>query len=103
VGLGASLTASGDAAGADAAFGRAAAAMEALRRGGRTGEATLAAALHHAAGDRRAEAIQCLETLLDRADLPFTGWTIPIEPLLDPLREDPGFQRVTARLAERAR
>jgi TolB-like protein/Tfp pilus assembly protein PilF len=103
VGLGASLTASGDAAGADAAFGRAAAAMEALRRGGRTGEATLATALHHAAGDRRAEAIQCLETLLDRADLPFTGWTIPIEPLLDPLREDPGFQRVTARLAERAR
>jgi DNA-binding winged helix-turn-helix (wHTH) protein/Tfp pilus assembly protein PilF len=103
VGLGAALTASGDTAGADAAFARAASAVEALRRGGRGSEAMLAAALHHAVCGRQTDAVQWLETLLDRAELPFSGWTIPIEPLLEPLREAPDFQRVIARLAERAR
>ena len=38
-----------------------------------------------------------------RPDLPFTGWTIPIEPLLDRLRGHPAFAGVLAKLAERAR
>ena len=41
VGLGASLAADGDTAGAESAFGKATAAIDALRKGGRTGEAAL--------------------------------------------------------------
>jgi DNA-binding winged helix-turn-helix (wHTH) protein/tetratricopeptide (TPR) repeat protein len=103
VGLGAALAAAGDTAGAEAAFERVVAAIAALRRGGRASEGTLAAALHHVVRGQADDAVQCLNVLLDRAELPFTGWTIPIEPLLEPLRERPDFQRVTARLAERAR
>ncbi|HSC29013.1 MAG TPA: winged helix-turn-helix domain-containing protein [Vicinamibacterales bacterium] len=103
VGLGAAQDASGDANGADAAFARADKAIEALRSGGRGSEAALAAALQHAVRGRPAEAVNCLETLLERAEQPYAGWTIPIEPLLEPLRDREDFQRVTTRLAERAR
>jgi hypothetical protein len=40
---------------------------------------------------------------MERAQLPFAGWTIPVEPLLEPLRESNGYQGVAGRLAERAR
>lgn len=103
VGLGASLAAAGDNDGRDAAFGRVASAIESLRRGGRGSEATLAAALHHTVRGQFDEAIQCLNVLLERAELPFTGWTIPVEPLLAPLRDTTGYERVAERLAERAR
>jgi tetratricopeptide (TPR) repeat protein len=103
VGLGAALAADGKAAAAEGAFAKAAAAIDALRKGGRTGEAALAEALHHAVRGRDAAAITCLQTLLDRPEMSFSGWTIPIEPLLHPLRTRPAFQPVLARLAERAR
>jgi DNA-binding winged helix-turn-helix (wHTH) protein/tetratricopeptide (TPR) repeat protein len=103
VGLGAALDAAGDNDGRDAAFGRVSAAIESLRRGGRSSEATLAAALHHAVLGESDEAIQCLHALMERAQLPFAGWTIPVEPLLEPLRESNGYQGVAGRLAERAR
>ena len=35
-------------------------------------------------------------------ELPFTGWTIPVEPLLVPLRNRPDFEANAARLAENA-
>ncbi len=103
VGLGASLATAGDNDGRDAAFSRVATAIESLRRGGRGSEATLAAALHHTVLGQFDEAIQCLHVLLDRAELPFTGWTIPVEPLLEPLREQDGYRRIADRLADRAR
>ena len=103
VGLGAALTAAGDAAGAADAFSRTTAAIDALRRGGRGSEATIAEALHQAARGRADEALQALTLLLDRSDLPFTGWTIPIEPLLADLRETPGYRQIATRLADRAR
>ena len=103
VGLGAALARADDASGADAAFGRAEAAIDALRKGGRSTEALLSAALHHAVRDRPDEAIDCLSALLERAELPFSGWTIPIEPLLATIRETADFARVTSRLAERTR
>ena len=103
VGLGAALAADGDASAADAAFAKAAAAIDALRRGGRTGEATIAEALHHAVRGRDDAAMTCLQTMLDRAEMPFTGWTIPVEPLLHELRGRPAFHPVLGRLAERAR
>ena len=103
VGLGAALAADGDASAADAAFAKAAAAIDALRRGGRMGEATIAEALHHAVRGRDGAAMTCLQTLLDRAEMPFSGWTIPLEPLLHELRGRPAFHPILARLAERAK
>ncbi len=103
VGLGAALTAAGDHAGAEDAFKRVDAAVEALKRGGRGTESAMAAALHHAARGRAREAFDCLSTLLDRAELPFSGWTIPIEPLFARLRESRDFEQIAVRLADRAR
>jgi tetratricopeptide (TPR) repeat protein len=103
VGLGAALAVAGDPAGAAAAFGRATAAIDALRRGGRGGEATLAEAFHHSVAGRPDAALECLRTLLDKAEAAFTGWTIPIEPLFEPLRGSPGFEALLGVLAERAR
>lgn len=102
VGLGAALANGGEQAAAGEALARAEAAIDALRRGGRGTEATLAQALLNTVQGRREDAISCLFSLLERADLPFSGWTIPIEPLLAPLRETADFERVSRRLAERA-
>ena len=58
--------------------------------------------LHSVRGDAAA-AIQSLTTLLERPDLPFSGWTIPIEPLLAAVRQHADYEGVRAKLAERAR
>jgi hypothetical protein len=47
--------------------------------------------------------LEVLHALLDKPDMPFSGWTIPIEPLLASLRKHSDYQRVTGRLSERAR
>jgi adenylate cyclase len=103
VGLGAALAAAGDSAGADVAFAQADRAIEGLRRGGRVGEACLGQAFQHAVHARPADVIETLLRLFERPDVPFTGWTLPIEPLLEPLRSDSGFQAILASLADRAR
>jgi DNA-binding winged helix-turn-helix (wHTH) protein/Tfp pilus assembly protein PilF len=103
VGFGAALAAAGQSDGAANAFGRAEQAIAALRRGRRGGEATLAEAFLHCVNGRADKAIACLTDLLDRPELPFAGWTIPVEPLFEPLGATDSFQRVLARLAERAR
>jgi len=53
------------------------------------------------AGDRTGT-IETLGQLLSSAPPGAAGWTLPVEPLLAPLRTDPAFQIVLARLAERA-
>jgi DNA-binding winged helix-turn-helix (wHTH) protein/tetratricopeptide (TPR) repeat protein len=103
VGLGAALRAAGKSKQADTAFTRASGAIDALRRGGRSTEATLAHAFRHATAGAADDAIVCLRSLLEKSDLPFSGWTIPIEPLLDPLRGSRPFQDVLDALAARAR
>ena len=103
VGLGAALKAARKTKEADAAFEKAQAAIDALRRGGRSTEATLTHAFLHTVADRHNEALQCLRTLLDKSDLPFSGWTVPIEPLLRPLHRLPAFQEILNTLATRAR
>ena len=65
-------------------------------------EAAMATAFLRATRDEPAGAVDCLGTLLERAEVPFTGWTIPIEPLLEPLRGRDDFQPVLDRLAVRA-
>ena len=103
VGLGAAHTAHGNQRAADAAFKRATSAIDALRRGGRNTEAALAAAFQDAVCGRHDEALEALKRLVDRPELPFTGWTIPIEPLFAPLRKNPAFKAVLATLAQHAR
>jgi DNA-binding winged helix-turn-helix (wHTH) protein/Tfp pilus assembly protein PilF len=103
VGLGAARVAAGDASGAQESFARATAAIDALRRGGRTSEAMMAEAMLHAVRGDTSRAVDALNALLDKPDMPFSGWTIPIEPLFEPIRRLKDFQQVTARLAERAR
>ena len=103
VGLGAAQRGAGKTTQADAAFTHASAAIDALRRGGRNTEATLAHAFLHATTGTPDEAVRCLKSLLEKPDLPFSGWTIPIEPLLDPLRGGRPFQDVLEALAARAR
>lgn len=103
IGLGVALRGAGDKKKADAAFAKASAAIDALRRGRRNSEATLAHAFLHASTGRTADAITCLKDLLERAEVPFTGWTLPIEPLLEPIRQTREFQDVLHALAARAR
>ncbi len=103
VGYGAALAAQGKAEASAAAFDRAGTAIDSLRRGGRGAEATLAEAFLHSVNGRPGEAIECLTLLLDRPELPFAGWTIPVEPLFEPIRASDSFQKVLSRLADRAR
>ena len=103
VGLGAACKAGRKTKDAATAFEKAETAIDALRRGGRSTEATLAHAFLHATNERPNEALHCLRTLLDKSDLPFSGWTVPIEPLLRPLHGHPGFQEILQSLAARAR
>ena len=103
VGLGSAHHAAGQVQEAAGAFKRAKAAIAALRRGGRGSEATIAEAfLHTSQGDLDA-AMKCLRAIVDKPDVPFTGWTLPIEPLLAPLRQDADFGRILTTLAARAR
>jgi tetratricopeptide (TPR) repeat protein len=102
VGLAVARTRMGD-GGAGEISERAAAAIAALRRGGRGSEATLAEALRLAAAGEDEAAVHALHELLDGADVPFTGWTIPVEPLLEPLRSTRGYAHVLQRLSDAAR
>jgi DNA-binding winged helix-turn-helix (wHTH) protein len=78
------------------------AAIEELTRGGRLTEAAFVAAANLTARGRHEMAIQILEHLLDRAPAGHTGWIIPIDPSLAPLRQHAAFERVLSRLAARA-
>jgi DNA-binding winged helix-turn-helix (wHTH) protein/tetratricopeptide (TPR) repeat protein len=102
LGLASAVRESSDAVGSTAALARAAAAIDALRLGGRGSEATLSEAFAHAGAGRADEAVAALHRLLDEADLPFTGWTIPIEPLLEPLHRHAAFAGVLKKLQDRA-
>jgi tetratricopeptide (TPR) repeat protein len=103
VGLGAALAADGETVAADAAFARASVAIEALRRGGRGGEASRAEAFQCAVRGKPDDAVAALQRLLEKAELSFAGWTIPVEPLLERLKGTPGFHGVLTKLTERAR
>ena len=103
VGLGAALLMGNDRKGAESAFARAGAAIDGLRRGGRAPEACLAESFLHAVRGQNDKAIGLLKRLVERPELPFTGWTIPIEPLFAPLRQTADFQGVLATLAQHAR
>jgi len=77
-----------------------------LRSTGRDAEAALVeASTAVIAGDEAAaeSASALLHRWLDQAPVSLLGWRIPVEPGLAPLRGRPEFQRLLARLADRAR
>ncbi len=86
-----------------AALALAETAIAELDRGGRIAEAAVTRAGALVLRDRADEAVLQLDRLLIDAPNAFAGWTIPVEPLLEPLEQNAGFDRVLTRLADRAR
>jgi DNA-binding winged helix-turn-helix (wHTH) protein len=77
--------------------------VESLERAGRGTEAALTRALACVQEGDLPAAIEILARLVERAPPGQAGWSIPIEPLLQPLRHHHGFESILARLATRAR
>lgn len=86
----------------EAALARAEQAAVELDKGGRNAEAAVTRASALMLRGRADEAVAQLDRLLTDAPVAFAGWTIPVEPLLEPLERANGFDGVLARLAERA-
>jgi DNA-binding winged helix-turn-helix (wHTH) protein/tetratricopeptide (TPR) repeat protein len=78
-------------------------AITAVEQTGRLTEARLLGALLSVVRGNLPAAVTLLGRLLDEAPPGFAGWTIPVEPLLTPLRTDPRGQVVLDKLADRCR
>jgi DNA-binding winged helix-turn-helix (wHTH) protein/tetratricopeptide (TPR) repeat protein len=78
------------------------AAITGLREQGRHADGAMAAAFADMLFDGPEAAIRALARLLAEAPAGFAGWTMPVEPLLTPLRGDAAFRAQLARLADRA-
>ena len=74
-----------------------------LERTGRTSEALLVRACDASMRGDSTAAVASLEQLLAVVPPSHVGWTVPIEPCFRGLAGDSGFERVLARLADRAR
>lgn len=73
-----------------------------LTAAGREADASLLAIAGLAWTGRPSEAMAQLSQLLDAAPAGSTGWSLPVDPMLAPLRKAPGMDRILARLASRA-
>jgi tetratricopeptide (TPR) repeat protein len=76
--------------------------QELAAHGSRAGESMVARACQLVASGDPEEACRTLESMLEAAPPGSTGWTLPLEPWLAPIRDTPACQRVFAKLAERA-
>jgi DNA-binding winged helix-turn-helix (wHTH) protein/Tfp pilus assembly protein PilF len=85
------------------ALERAERALNALHANDRKMEASMVAAFTHVVAGHQPQAIATLTQFLSEAPPGLAGWTIPVEPLFAPLRNDRGFQAVLAQLADRAK
>lgn len=81
---------------------RAREAVERLARGPRLQETTLLRAMLLAHAGQPAEGLERLSRLVRDAPAGLTGWTIPIEPLLAPIRSLPAYRELAMVLAARA-
>lgn len=79
-----------------------AATISELQHGGRPAEAAIVGAAARAAQGDLAGGCTVLQRLLDAAPPGQTGWLIPIDPALAPLRAHPDFATLLTRLAARA-
>jgi hypothetical protein len=73
-----------------------------LRSGDRLTESSLVAAGAHAVRGQAAAALAELDRLLSTAPAGPAGWIIPVDPMLQSIRADPGAARLLAKLAARA-
>jgi DNA-binding winged helix-turn-helix (wHTH) protein len=92
----------GQAAAADDARAAARRAVEELRHGGRSVEASLMEAAENTVEERHEHAVDALESMLLQTEHGAAGWIVPIEPLFRPLSGSKRFSEVLRRLAERA-
>ena len=76
--------------------------IAALAKAGRAADASLLKASAGAMRGKRDEAVASLGRLLTEAPPGQTGWIVPIDPSLAPLRWCQGFQSVLAMLSARA-
>ena len=102
VGLAGACRQLGNGGGADDSMAHAARSVGELRESGRVTEAAVAHSMWQVGSGRVEDAAHTLLGLMDEAPPGFAGWTIPVEPLLDPIRRLPAYPRVLHRLAQRA-
>jgi DNA-binding winged helix-turn-helix (wHTH) protein/tetratricopeptide (TPR) repeat protein len=88
---------------ADALMEHADRAIGELASSNRFREAATARACWQVASGHGDAACETLLVMIDAAPPGTTGWNLPVEPWLAPIRETPACQRVFARLKERAR
>lgn len=103
IGVAAARSAEGHRADAQAALQAAERSMAELDRAGKRTELPLLAAMAAVVRGRHTDALAALDRLLAESPSGYPGWTIPIEPLFEPLRAQPEFGTILARLAARAR
>jgi tetratricopeptide (TPR) repeat protein len=77
-------------------------AIRVLHQSGRTTESAMASAFWHTVSSRPEDGLAAIRKLLDDAPPGFAGWTMPIEPLLNPLRQVSAYDDVLRRLQDRA-
>jgi DNA-binding winged helix-turn-helix (wHTH) protein/TolB-like protein/Tfp pilus assembly protein PilF len=99
IGLAQAIAAKGHRDRAASLLARADVSIDAMTGAGRRQEAALARACWHLASNRPDGAASVLMDLLEAAPPGPTGWTIPVEPALAPLRARPAFGSVLARLS----
>ena len=87
---------------AEAAMTRATRAIDEMRRNGRATEAQITLAFSEVVAGFPSAAVSTLSRMLDDASSDATGWTLPIEPWLAPLRGDERVKGLLSRVAARA-
>jgi DNA-binding winged helix-turn-helix (wHTH) protein/tetratricopeptide (TPR) repeat protein len=87
---------------AEAAMTRATRAIDEMRKHGRATEAQLTLAFSEVVAGFPSAAMTTLARMLDDAPSGATGWSLPVEPWLAPLRSDDRLKTLLARLAARA-
>lgn len=103
VGLAAAQGRAGDQAAAAASLSQARDAIKELDQQERRAEAAMAGASAHVVAGKPADAVATLDALLSKAPPGPAGWTLPVEPLLAPLRGTPAFDALLSKLADRAK
>lgn len=103
VGLATALARTGDAAAGHAARQHMRASIETLESSDRLQEAWVMRACDAAAHEGAGPALAWLDRLLQAGPPSYWGWTIPIEPMLQTLRNDAEYVRILTMLAARAK